>query len=45
MFYSYGSVYSQAAAAQAQTDATDAQATAREAKTEIEFLRQDIDRL
>jgi hypothetical protein len=45
VFYSYGSIYSQAAAAQAQTDATDAQANAREAKTEVEFLRQDIDRL
>ena len=45
MFYSYGPVYSQAAAAQAQTDANDAQAIAREAKTEIEYLRQDIDRL
>ena len=45
MFYSYGSIYSQAAAAQAQTDASSAQASAREAKTEVEFLRQDIDRL
>ena len=45
MFYSYGSIYSNAAAAQAQTDATDAQAAAREAKSEVESLRQDIDRL
>ena len=45
MFYSYGSIYSRAAQAQAQTDASSAQASAREAKTEVEFLRQDIDRL
>lgn len=45
MFYSHGSVYSQAVAAQAQTDANDAQAAAREARSEVESLRQDIDRL
>ncbi len=45
MFYSYGSLYSQAAASQAQSDAIGAQASAREAKTETESLRHDVDRL
>lgn len=45
MFYSYGSVYSQAASAQAQSDASTAQASAREAMAETEFLRHDVNRL
>ncbi len=45
MFYSFGAPYSQAAVSAAQTDANLAQASARETKTEVEFLRQDIDRL
>jgi hypothetical protein len=44
MFYNYGSIYSQAAA-QAQSSASDAQQSAREAKTETELLRHDVDRL
>ena len=45
MFYTAGSLYSQAATVQAQADANNAQASAREAKTETELLRHDIDRL
>ena len=45
MFYSYGSIYSRALASQAQTAASDAQASAREAVTETELLRHDVDRL
>jgi predicted phage gp36 major capsid-like protein len=45
MFQSYGRTYSQAVAQAAQTDANGAQASAREAKTEVELLRNDVGRL
>ena len=45
MFNSYGSGYSQSGSWQAQKDATSAQASAREAKTETELLRHDLDRV
>lgn len=45
MFTSYGSLYSQAATAAAQSDASSAQASARAAMTETELLRHDVDRL
>jgi len=45
MFYAHGSLYSQAASEQAQSDASAAQASAREAKTETSLLRHDVDRL
>ena len=45
MFTTYGSLYSQAAASQAQSDASSAQASARAAMTETELLRHDVDRL
>lgn len=45
MFYSYGRIYSQALAQSAQADASAAQANAREAKTEVELLRHDVNRL
>ena len=45
MFQSYGRAYSQAMTQAAQSDANDAQASAREAKTEVELLRNDVGRL